>query len=137
MNERTAAVPGRVSQINTLRGASASVSAWWPTRRISAIRSPVPSARRPSSVPTPRSRCDWVSALAPHGPGCSIASQVVATGAVPASGSPSRSENAEQFVEATCAAGRLAMVISVTGPYGRRIRAYRGPMKRSSLRFSF
>jgi len=94
--DHSAPRPGLVSARNTRRGACGSCSAWCPGRLISAMRTPAASALRLSAWPSSGGKCEVVSAFAPHGPVCSIASQRPATGAVPASGSPSRAEAALQ-----------------------------------------
>ena len=66
--------------------------------RTSKIETPVPSARFVNSWPTPGSRRASRMAFLPQGPGCSIKIQQVATGAVPASGSPTSRATLEQSV---------------------------------------
>jgi hypothetical protein len=51
------------------------------------MRTPVPSAAVSSARPSAGSKWLEVSALAPHGPGCSSSSHVAAVAAVPETGS--------------------------------------------------
>lgn len=89
--------PGTVWATYTRRSRTSRQSAWRPGRRMSATRTPVPSAAVSRARPIAGSRWLDVSALTPQGPGCSSSSHVLAVAAVPARGSP-RCRDAEVHV---------------------------------------